>query len=658
MKTITLYGWWVSFERDSDVYLKHEEVSGFSSIEKTEVDGSETPYKESDFTSVELGRIVTEYPNEHAPGLKRRKSDGCFTIKINAREFDPKKLQLHYADIVIKIGDEEIDTGNRIVWDITYNGRKCHQKWKSNGERKHQTVIWYKSPFIYDFLDFNEGLAAAELNGWCGYIDTNGRVAISFQYDSAEEFRNGFAPVELFDPNEREYKWGFVDRTGREVVPCEYDEVHHFFDGRAFVAKRCEFGFIDEKGNEIVPCSHLILRDYGGFTYYHYDFSQERAILCKKNSKECGYIDKNGKEITPLEYWGAKPFSEGFGAVRSKEGWGFVDKTGVEVIPCAYSDANSFYEGLAAVKINDRWGFIDKTNRLVIPCKYNKVGRFDEGLAPVKVSGKWGFIDKSGNRVIPCIYSDVGVFENGMATVRKDKKWGYIDRNGNIVVPCIYDHAENYKANGLACVSIDEKMGCIDRTGRFAIPLIYDCIANHETILVAELEEKWGFIDLESNPIEDFSVYKTLARKYDQVFINNGEVRTYSFALDGKYGLADADGNELIPPRYDWLGEGFYDGLCMAGYRGKDNGVGFINFKGEEVITPKQWTVSDFDNGIALVSYDDKKWGYINTNGEIIVPLKYVKLKRCVEVRKIVAFVDDGDIPTAFYDFEGNVIEP
>lgn len=26
-KTISLHGWWVSFERDSDVYLKHEEVS-------------------------------------------------------------------------------------------------------------------------------------------------------------------------------------------------------------------------------------------------------------------------------------------------------------------------------------------------------------------------------------------------------------------------------------------------------------------------------------------------------------------------------------------------------------------------------------------------------------------------------------------------------
>ena len=628
-KTITLYGWWVSFERDSDVYLKHEEVSGFSSIEKIEVDGSETPYKESDFTSVELGRIVTEYPTKYAPGLIRCKSDRCFTIKINAREFDPKKLQLHYANVVIKIGDEEIDTGNRIVWNITYNGRKCHLKWKSNGKRENQTVIWYKSPFIYDDCSFAEGVAAVSLNGWAGFVDTKGNIIVPFEYVNAEHFQNGLAPIKIFDDVEREYKCGFIDKTGKEIIPCEYYEVHHFFDGRALVVERWNgYGFIDERGNEIVPCCNLLLRDYIGEMYYDYNFCEERAIFCKKDSKRCGYIDIKGKEITPLEYWGAKPFSEGLGAVRSKYGWGFVDKTGVEVIPCTYSDANSFYEGLAAVKINNRWGFIDKTNRPIIPCKYKEVGCFDEGLAPVRVSGKWGFIDKSGYRVIPCIYSDVGVFENGMAPVCKGIKWGYIDRNGNLVVPCIYDHAENYKANGLACIRINKKMGCIDRTGRVAIPPIYDCIENHETILVAELEKKWGFIDLEGNPVEDFSVYKVLARKYDQVFINNGEVRTYSFALDGKYGLADTDGNELIPPRYDWLGNGFVEDMIIVGVRGK--GIGFVNRQGIEIVPPTYDEARDFYQGQASVRLNGK-WGAIDKRGKIVVPLIHTTTGRHIE---------------------------
>ena len=246
-------------------------------------------------------------------------------------------MQLHYADVVIKIGAEEIDTGNKIVRDITYNGRKCHLKWKSNANREYQTVIWYKSPFIYDFLDFNDGLAAAELNEKCGYIDSSGRVVISFQYDRTEEFRNGFAPICL-----RGDSWGFVDKTGKEVIPCKYDEVHHFFDGRAFICEKGNtlFGYIDEKGKKVVSCLHNLLWDGCGL-YSHHDFSEGFAIVCNAHpfAYQCGYIDKDGVPITPLKYHCAKPFNEGLGAVRSKEGWGFVDKTGVEVIPCAYSDA-------------------------------------------------------------------------------------------------------------------------------------------------------------------------------------------------------------------------------------------------------------------------------------------------------------------------------
>lgn len=617
-KTITLHGWWVSFERDSDWYLRHEEVSGFSSIEKIEVEGIETPYTESDIASVETGRTVTKYPTKYAPALLRRKSDKCFTIKINARKFDPKLLVLHYADVVIKIGDEEIDTACRIVRDITYNGRKCQLRWVSSGEREYQTIIWYKSPFIYDSCWFAEDAAAVSLNGEDGFIDAKGNVFVPFEYTDAEQFQNGYAPVRIFDEDEHEYKWGYINKRGEEVIPCKYEEVHHFFDGRAYVEDG-DYGFIDEKGNEVVPCCNHILRDGWGGTYYHHDFSEGRAILSKNYSMRCGYIDENGKEITPLKYWRAEPFSEGLGAVRNKEKWGFVDKEGVEVIPCTYSEAKSFSEGLAAVKINDRWGFIDKSNTLVIPCKYQEVYSFSEGLASVKIGKKWGFIDKSGDKVIPCIYSDVYAFENGMAPVCQCKKWGYIDKCGKLIVPCIYDHAENFKTNGLACVSKGNKMGCIDRTGKVIIPLIYDYIGNHETRFSAKIEEKWGLLNIEGNPIEDFAVYKALAKKYDQVWIECGETRTYSFVLDGKYGLADAEGNELIPPRYDWTSYSG-DGMIVVGIYGK--GIGFINIQGEEIVAPKYEEVTNFHKGFAAVRLNGK-WGAINKRGEVVVPFTH-----------------------------------
>lgn len=155
------------------------------------------------------------------------------------------------------------------------------------------------------------------------------------------------------------------------------------------------------------------------------------------------------------------------------------------------------------------------------------------------------------------------------------------------------------------------------------VPLIYDCIGNHEEVLTAKLYEKWGLLDLQGNYVEDNTIYKSLSSKYDQVFINNGEVRTYSFVLEGKYGLADADGNEVIYPHYDWLGNDFVEDMLAVGIRGE--GVGFVNKLGEEVVRPQYEEASDFLEGWSAVRLNGK-WGAITKLGEIVVPLIHDKI--------------------------------
>ena len=107
------------------------------------------------------------------PRKARRKN--AFTLKINASTFDPNKLQLHYVNVVIKIGNELVNTDNIIINKITYNGRKCNLKWKSSNNQEFETIIWHKSPFIYNYCGCPaEGLIEAELNDRWGYINTKG----------------------------------------------------------------------------------------------------------------------------------------------------------------------------------------------------------------------------------------------------------------------------------------------------------------------------------------------------------------------------------------------------------------------------------------------------------------------------------------------------
>lgn len=109
-----------------------------------------------------------------------------------------------------------------------------------------------------------------------------------------------------------------------------------------------------------------------------------------------------------------------------------------------------------------------------------------------------------------------------------------------------------------------------------------------------------------------------LRQKYDKV--TRGEP-VFCIKLDGKYGIADSKGNELVSPRYDWMGDGFNDDIIMVG---TDDGVGFLNAEGVEIVTPKYRSATDFENGYAGVcSYDNRKWGFIDTSGKEIIPPIY-----------------------------------
>lgn len=649
-KTIKIYGWDVSFERDSPWYVKHKKIYGFSSIDRIDIDDIKTAYKETDLASNYIGKVTTIYPATN--GLKRCKRKRCYTFKVNVSNFDPKKLQLHYVSVVIKINKEEVDTNNRIIDKITYNGRICKLIWESNDSQDFQTIIWHKSPFIYDWCGIpSEGLVKASLNGWHGYINTYGGVNIPFQFHDAHDFREGMAAVQSSN-----HLWGFIDKTGKEIITCEYEDVHDFKDGLAFFQGDDEWihGFIDKKGETVIPCIFPNFSD--GVGCEHHDFNCGVAVAC---DKLCyfGYIDKKGEVVTPMIYSYSEPFSEGLGAVRKNGKWGFVNAVGETIIPLIYSKVKSFSEGLAAVKINDNWGYIDKSNNMVVPCIFDSAYNFRDGLAIIEINGKVGFIDKSGKYVIDCEYDDAQNFNNGLAPVKKNKKWGFINLNGTLSIPFNYDNAEPFNKNRLACVKLKGKWGCIDKQGHVVVPFVYDCIGNYEEVLIVELCEKEGLLDIKGNPIEDNAIYKSLSRKYDQVFVNNGDIRTYSIALDGKYGLVDAEGNEVIPPRYDWLGEGFYNGLLLAGYviEGKRT-AGFINLKGEEVIVQREWRVTNFKNGVALASYDGKKWGVINKKGDTIIPFEHKEGLLCIEEDKILVIDYNGNENPQIYDFKGNII--
>ena len=82
---------------------------------------------------------------------------------------------------------------------------------------------------------------------------------------------------------------------------------------------------------------------------------------------------------------------------------------------------------------------------------------------------------------------------------------------------------------------------------------------------------------------------------------------------EGLFGYIDTRGKWVMPPRFQYAND-FSDGL--AGVAFGENGWGFIDHAGKEVIPGKlAWVHGGFRQGVAEVSFDRKR-GYINKKGD------------------------------------------
>lgn len=82
---------------------------------------------------------------------------------------------------------------------------------------------------------FKDGLAAAELDEKCGYINPENEVVIPFDYETAMSFSEGYASVV------KGGKCGYINKDNEVVIPFVYDAATPFEGGEAKV-KRTDAG--------------------------------------------------------------------------------------------------------------------------------------------------------------------------------------------------------------------------------------------------------------------------------------------------------------------------------------------------------------------------------------------------------------------------------
>lgn len=285
-------------------------------------------------------------------------------------------------------------------------------------------------------------------------------------------YSEGFFPV-TFDYNGKT-RWAYLTMKG-DLNMMEADELRLFKNGMGMFVifengndSLLKFGFINSEGKEITP---PIWKDATDFT---------EGLAWVMNDSIRGYINKSGKfEFQFMEKGFGNNFFEGVAGYHNEAGdFGYMDKTGKKIIPCKFDEVGNFVEGLANVFTEGKFGYINKSGEYVIPPSYDFAFDFVDGFTFVgnaidsTYKAKWAIINKSGKKVVDFNYDFIRNFSEGIAAVSTGNVWYFVDQFGSKIMDKTFKYADSFK-DGLAWV-VDEKSGkrgFINQLGEWVIEI-------------------------------------------------------------------------------------------------------------------------------------------------------------------------------------------
>lgn len=310
---------------------------------------------------------------------------------------------------------------------------------------KTKTIIL--KPAYKRLGNFSEGLAIASTDddeslynysskpNTTGFINKLGKVEIGFVYQDAKDFSEGLAAVK------KKGKWGYINKIGKVVIPFSYEYADKLSEGVALVQQGSDdtkVFFIDKLGNKLSPKMNITGKLSGGVA---------KVI----SDRGCGYIDKTGSIIVPLEFSDCNEPKEGLLVFRAAQDlYRVSDNTGKKLFEVSAAEVSGYNEGLAQVTLDDKNTnlFIDETGKVVIPKQNLLANEFSGGLLgftkKVSEGGSerevTGYMDKTGKDVIVGDFTFTDKFNGDYALVAEgsypNRNDYLIDKTGKCVLGC------------------------------------------------------------------------------------------------------------------------------------------------------------------------------------------------------------------------------
>lgn len=240
--------------------------------------------------------------------------------------------------------------------------------------------------------------------------------------------------------------------------------------------------------------------------------------------------------------------------------------------------------------------------------------------------GKYGVVNKSGTIILPAVYNTIYNVRFGLFVAETGSGMGVINAKNQTVLPFAFEELDILSANRIHA----QKYGLpvvLSRNGRFLADTTErparlfqqnGDLFTPPRIVMDELVEAYG----ENN----------FLRTDDTIFIINGDdtIRTsfedveylaydghiVKFKKNGRWGIADAEGKELIPAEFEELDGDMHTGYVIATKQGKKS---LLDTELNPVPGGPFDEIGYFNrDGLSIVKLGDTE-GIIDQSGEIIL---------------------------------------
>lgn len=247
---------------------------------------------------------------------------------------------------------------------------------------------------------------------------------------------------------------------------------------------------------------------------------------------------------------------------------------------------------------------------------YTAVGQNSSNVSdftPFYENGLYGYKNHAGEVVIQPKYVDAYPFSDGLGRVAlKKNKYFYINSSDKKVVSAEKYHDAGDFHNGLAWVGFlfeDRSImqyGYINKKGKRVIKISFTSPGDFIGEVALAYKKDLYFINKAGKIVSE--------ALYDRTSYHDRIVRLKKKNGDNRYYYFDVNGNNITPTGFE---------------------KGYV-----------------FSEGMAAVS-NDGKWGFINTKGDIVIPLKYESVE--ASFNEGLAMVDDEN-RRLFIDKSGNQV--